>query len=112
MRKFINGGLAALTFLISTSAFALTLDEAKQQGLVGETFSGYIAAVEQASSRQDVSGLVKEINTARTQKYTELAQTNRMKAEEVAKIAGQKLVARAPQGEYVLGINGKWLKKE
>lgn len=111
MRKFINGGLAALTLLISTSAFALTLDEAKQQGLVGETFSGYIAAVEQTSSRQDVSGLVKEINTARIQKYTELAQTNRMKAEDVAKIAGQKLVARAPQGEYVLGINGRWLKK-
>ncbi|RUT65755.1 hypothetical protein CKG00_04545 [Morganella morganii] len=112
MRKLINGGLAALTLLISTSAFALTLDEAKQQGLAGETFSGYIAAVDKASSRQDVSVLVKEINAARAQKYTELAQTNRMKAEEVAKIAGQKLVTRAPPGEYVLGINGQWLKKE
>ncbi|WP_150320785.1 DUF1318 domain-containing protein, partial [Enterobacter hormaechei] len=26
-------------------------------------------------------------------------------------MAGQKLVARAQPGEYVKGINGKWLKK-
>ncbi|WP_413491774.1 YdbL family protein [Morganella psychrotolerans] len=105
-------GAAALTLMVSSSAFALTLDEAKQQGLAGETFSGYIAQVESAASRNDVKNLVKEINAARSQKYSELAQGNRMKADEVAKIAGQKLVTRAPKGEYVLGINGQWLKKE
>ena len=31
--------------------------------------------------------------------------------DEVAKMAGQKLVARAQPGEYVKGINGKWLKR-
>jgi len=29
----------------------------------------------------------------------------------VAHMAGQKLVTRAPAGEYVRGINGQWLKK-
>ena len=32
MRKFINSGLAALTLLISSSAFALTLDWRKPAG--------------------------------------------------------------------------------
>lgn len=108
----LRAGAAALMLMISSSAFALTLDDAKQQGLAGETFSGYIAPVDRAASRDDVKNLVKEINAARSQKYSELAQGNRMKADEVAKIAGQKLVTRAPKGEYVLGINGQWLKKE
>ncbi|ENA2901037.1 DUF1318 domain-containing protein, partial [Salmonella enterica] len=30
---------------------------------------------------------------------------------EVAKMAGQKLVKRARPGEYVQGINGKWMRK-
>ena len=55
--------------------------------------------------------LVNRINAARTESYQKLADSNNLPVDEVAKMAGQKLVARALPGEYVKGINGKWLKK-
>ncbi len=55
--------------------------------------------------------LVSRINAARTESYQQLADSNNLPVDEVAKMAGQKLVARAQPGEYVKGINGKWLKK-
>nr|WP_236637418.1 DUF1318 domain-containing protein [Photorhabdus australis] len=55
--------------------------------------------------------LVIKINRAREKKYSEVAASNNISAEQVAKLAGEKLVNRAEPGEYVLGINGQWLKK-
>ncbi|PVZ86681.1 DUF1318 domain-containing protein [Serratia sp. S1B] len=87
---------------------ALTLDEAKQQGRVGETLSGYIAPLKQDAETLD---LVKKINQGRAEKYREVADDNNIAPDSVARMAGQKLVTRAPTGEYVRGINGQWLKK-
>ena len=42
---------------------------------------------------------------------SQLADDNNLPVDQVAKMAGQKLVARAQPGEYVQGLNGKWLKK-
>lgn len=52
-----------------------------------------------------------QINQARRENYQQLADSNGLPRDEVAKLAGQKLVNRAQPGEYVQGINGKWLKK-
>ncbi|MGL4724322.1 MAG: YdbL family protein [Scandinavium sp.] len=94
--------------LISQSAFALTLEQARSEGLVGETLSGYLAPLRQ--DKQTLA-LVKQINDARSESYQQLADSNNIPVDEVAKMAGQKLVARAQPGEYVKGINGKWLRK-
>ncbi|KFK94611.1 MULTISPECIES: YdbL family protein [unclassified Serratia (in: enterobacteria)] len=95
-------------WLFSGMAQALTLDEAKQQGRVGETLSGYIAPIKKDAETQ---ALVQRINTGRAEKYQEVADSNHIAIDEVARLAGQKLVTRAPAGEYVRGINGQWLKK-
>ncbi len=100
--------LIAAGWLCSGMAQALTLDEAKQQGRVGETLSGYIAPVKQDAQTQE---LVKRINAGRAEKYQEVADSNHIAIDEVARMAGQKLVSRASSGEYVRGINGQWLKK-
>ncbi|AFH95883.1 TPA: YdbL family protein [Providencia stuartii] len=92
------------------SAAALTVDEAKNQGLVGETLSGYLAVVTHGNA--EVDELVTEINREREIKYSEIAKKNNLKTRDVGKIAGQKLVERAASGEYVRGINGQWLKKK
>ena len=42
---------------------------------------------------------------------TQLAKQNNVSTKEIAKLAGQKLVARAKSGQYVQGVNGKWLRK-
>lgn len=55
--------------------------------------------------------LVLDINHARRASYQQLADSNHLPVDEVAKMAGQKLVERARPGEYVQGINGKWMRK-
>ncbi|MFC7777302.1 YdbL family protein [Pantoea sp. X85] len=102
-------GIALLVaLLLMPSAWALTLDEARQQGRVGETLSGYVAARQQD---EETLALVKRINDGRLQQYQRVAQQNNLTASEVARIAGEKLVNRAGSGEYVRGINGQWLRK-
>lgn len=100
--------IALCLMLLAPAALALTLDEARQQGRVGETLSGYIAARVQDS---ETLALVERINQGREQQYQALAQRNNTTANEVGRIAGQKLIERAPAGQYVRGINGQWLKK-
>ncbi|EFB2825784.1 DUF1318 domain-containing protein [Escherichia coli] len=94
--------------LMSSSAMALTLNEARSQGRVGETLNGYLVALETDAETQ---ALVRDINEARNRSYQQLAKQNNVSTDEIAKLAGQKLVARAKPGEYVQGINGKWLRK-
>ncbi|HDT0719484.1 TPA: YdbL family protein [Proteus mirabilis] len=100
---------ALMITLISSSAVALTLDEARAQGLVGETFSGYLELVQPNHKQAQI--LVNEINQVRKAKYAEIAKTNQVTPESVARLAGEKLVARANSGEFVKGINGQWIKK-
>ncbi|HDR2796262.1 MULTISPECIES: YdbL family protein [Enterobacter] len=103
--------ILALTLLalgMNVHAATLTLNEARAEGRVGETLSGYIGPLRQDA---ETLALVNQINAARTESYQKLADSNNLPVDEVAKMAGQKLVARAQPGEYVKGINGKWLKK-
>jgi uncharacterized protein YdbL (DUF1318 family) len=74
-------------------------------GRVGETLSGYIAPLRQDA---ETLALVNQINAARTESYQKLADSNNLPVDEVAKMVSKR---RAQPGEYVKGINGKWLKK-
>ncbi|EBC0458772.1 DUF1318 domain-containing protein [Salmonella enterica] len=94
--------------LFTPSVWALTLEEARTQGRVGETLNGYLVALKNDAETQK---LVLEINLARRASYQQLADGNHLPVDEVAKMAGQKLVERARPGEYVQGINGKWMRK-
>ncbi|MBS3046189.1 YdbL family protein [Enterobacter mori] len=100
--------LILLALGMHVQAATLTLNDAREQGRVGETLSGYIAPIKHDA---ETLALVSRINAARTESYQKLADSNNLPVDEVAKMAGQKLVARAQSGEYVKGINGKWLKK-
>lgn len=100
--------LCVLGMLAASSAQALTLDEARQQGRAGETLNGYLAPRQQDA---ETAALIAQINQQREQRYREVAQRNRLTTAEVARIAGEKLVQRAATGEYVQGINGQWIRK-
>lgn len=80
----------------------------RTQGRVGETLNGYLVALKNDAETQK---LVLDINHARRASYQQLADSNHLPVDEVAKMAGQKLVERARPGEYVQGINGKWMRK-
>lgn len=98
-----------LALMMMQPAWALTLDQARQSGLVGETLSGYLAA---RAGDSETRALVQRINAGRHQQYQRLAEQNNLFTADIASIAGQKLVSRAAVGEYVRGINGQWLRKE
>ncbi|SFN71870.1 YdbL family protein [Xenorhabdus japonica] len=93
------GVILVLSLLFSSSAVGMTLSEAKQQRLVGETFSGYLAPVK---NTQDAQSMVKKINDERKKKYAEIAAQNNMTIEQVAKIVGEKLVSRAVSGSALM----------
>ncbi|ECG8607617.1 DUF1318 domain-containing protein [Salmonella enterica subsp. salamae] len=107
MKKYLMLWMLTLS-LLTPSVWALTLDEARTQGRVGETLNGYLAALKNDAETQK---LVLDINRARRASYQQLADSNHLPVDEVAKMAGQKLVERARPGDYVQGINGKWLRK-
>ncbi|ECI4593713.1 DUF1318 domain-containing protein [Salmonella enterica subsp. enterica serovar Ohio] len=107
MKKYLMLWVLTLS-LLTPSVWALTLDEARTQGRVGETLNGYLVALKNDAETQK---LVLDINHARRASYQQLADSNHLHVDEVAKMAGQKLVERARPGEYVQGINGKWMRK-
>lgn len=108
--RHIRTLLAALfvSIAIPCAAFALSLDEAKSKGLVGEEPSGYLGAVQQSP---EVAALVKDINSKRRSKYEQIAQQNRTSMAAVEALAGKKAIEKTPAGEYIKSPSGGWVKK-
>jgi len=108
-----RGVLLALGLLIAVSgismpAFAITLDEARGQGLVGERPDGLVGSVS-ANASSEVAALVAQINAARLDSYRALAAKDGAPLQAVKAIAGEKLVQRARQsGWYTMDANGSW----
>lgn len=92
-----------------TAVQATDLDTAKNQGLVGETPDGYIAAVP-ANPPTDILVLVQDVNTKRKQVYQQIAAQNRAEVRSVEAIAGAKAIQRTPSGQYVY-LDGRWQRK-
>ena len=101
-------GLMVLMAIMSFSAFALDLQSAKKQGLVGEMTSGYLGAV---VKNADTAKLVKQVNGKRKQLYMNLAKKNKISVKQVAALAGEKAIKKTAKGNYVQNAQGKWVKK-
>ena len=101
--------VAALGISISLSspAFALDLDEAKAQGLVGEVNSGYLAAVK---SSAEVQALVDDINRKRKSHYQKIADKNGISLLAVEARAGQKAIEKTARGGFINTGEG-WERK-
>ncbi len=96
-----------LSLALATPAFALDLDTAKDNGWVGERYTGYLGVVKPESG---VKALVDDVNQKRTQVYKDLAAKNGITLEEVEKIAGKKVIEKTKPGNLIDLGNG-WLKK-
>jgi uncharacterized protein YdbL (DUF1318 family) len=103
--RLIN--IAVVTALLALPAFALDLDAAKADGLVGETSTGYIAAVKPSA---DVDALVSSINSQRKVYYQEIATKNGISLQAVEVRAGQKAIEKTTTGNYINNGTG-WQKK-
>nr|WP_284500678.1 YdbL family protein [Microbulbifer sp. GX H0434] len=88
---------------------AITLDQARNQGLVGEANSGYIAVVGQSSP--ELEQLVAQVNAKRKAAYVRIAKRNDIAVAQVAARAAEKLEARLSSGDYYQDNRGRWAQK-
>lgn len=91
-----------------TAAQGLDLDDARSQGLVGETARGYVAPVKAATPA--VTALVNKVNAARRAEYEKVARQNGTQLSDVEVLAARKILDRVPSGTYVQGSGG-WARK-
>lgn len=84
---------ASTLLILSSHLWALELDQAKQQMLVGEQRDGYLGLL--VKSHSDAARLVQSINRKRQQKYQEIADQQKTSLANIEKIAGEKLTAKA-----------------
>jgi len=94
--------------LIMQPAFAIDLQQAKDQGLVGETTSGYLEAV--SSPSPEIKALIQSINAQRKAKFQEIATRNNTSLDAVEKLAGKKAIEKSDPGAYIK-VDGSWQKK-
>lgn len=103
--KIITTIIIAVTF--SFNAFALNLQQAKAQGIVGETETGYIEAIKDTKAAQ---ALVKQVNGKRKQIYLKMAKKNKVQLSQIEQLAGEKAIKKTRAG-HLIKQNGQWVKK-
>ena len=101
--------VGAFLLFSASAVFAIELEEAKTRGVIGETPSGYLAAV--SGPTPEVQELINRINAERRARYDSIAQKNGTGRGAVESLAGRKAVEMTPAGQFVKGSNGEWKKK-
>ena len=94
----------------SAPSWAISLQDAKAQGLVGEQPDGYLGLVKTNASA-DVKAMMNDINAQRKQEYQRIAKSNNTKLDVVEALAGKKAIERTPSGQYIKLPSGQWAKK-
>lgn len=109
MKSTILSALLLVTFF-SHSAFALTLQQAKQQGLVGETRTGFIATIDPPAPAK-VKQLINRVNNQRKTTYNSISKSNNISLSIVQQRAYQKAVQKTQAGHFYQNSAGKWQRK-
>lgn len=92
------------------SAWAIDIRDAKDQGLVGEANTGYIAAVQSPASAE-VRALIADVNEKRKAKFTETANKTGVTVPQVANRFYELAVQKTAKGHYYQDSSGNWKKK-
>jgi len=106
MKKLI--AVFLLSTFVSFSTWALTLQQAKQAGMIGERTDGYLGIIKGSA---DAKTLVLSVNKKRLKVYRNLAKKNKISLNNVAILAGKKAIAKTMKGNYIQSTQGGWVKK-
>ncbi|MEC6797976.1 YdbL family protein [Photobacterium sp. S4TG1] len=103
--------LGGYLLLFNTSpVFAITLQQAKQQGLVGETNTGFIAAIK-PTKNPDVNRLINSVNNHRQKTYRTISQSHDLPLSTIKQQAYKKAVEKTQTGHFYQNNQGAWKKK-
>jgi uncharacterized protein YdbL (DUF1318 family) len=100
----------ALSLAPAASAGDPQIEEAQRQGVIGERIDGYLGVV---SGNVDPALMRKmnEINNMRRALYDDISRRTGTSPAQVARLTGEKQIAKAKAGEFVMRENGRWTKK-
>ncbi|OBU28906.1 hypothetical protein AYY22_12180 [Photobacterium kishitanii] len=99
-----------ISLLFSHSVFAINLQQAKQQGLVGEAKNGFIAVIK-LDNNADIHHLVTTVNNHRQNTYHAISQSHDLSLIEVKQRAYHKAIEKTQPGNFYQDSNGAWKKK-
>jgi hypothetical protein len=108
---FIALAIASLAIVSAPAAHAgdPQLEAAISAGEVGERIDGYLGVV--GSADPAVVRKVQEINNKRRALYEQLSQQTGTTVAQVARVTGEKQIARIGSGQYYMDESGAWVKK-
>jgi len=106
-RNAIIAGLLIICLGGAQPLFALSLEEAKAKGLVGEKPNGYLGIVDHSG---EVQSLADSVNQKRRQAYEDIANRHGTHVNAVETLAGEKAIQNTKPGHLVEGPGG-WKKK-
>ena len=99
-----------ITLMLSPVAYAMDLDAAKRDGLVGEGNNGYLAYVVKPPSAE-VMALVKQVNNLRRDKFTASATRYNLSVDQVASRFYERANKETEAGNYIQTPAGDWRRK-
>ncbi|WP_415887512.1 YdbL family protein [Neptuniibacter sp. QD37_6] len=102
--------IALALSIIATPAWAISKDDAKAQGLIGERTNGYLGIVI-SKPTGDLQSLVDGINKKRRAAYEQGSKKAGVERAVFELRMGQRLQERTPTGQFIQLQNGKWRKK-
>ncbi len=101
---------AIILSLALQSAWAIDLGAAKQQGLVGEANTGYLAAVKTPAS-SDIQALIRSVNAKRKAEFERTANKTNATVKQVSYRFYELAISRTAAGNYYQDSSGRWKKK-
>ena len=96
--------------LLLQNAWAIDLHSAKAQGLVGETNSGYLAAVKKPVSNE-IKALIADVNAKRRAKFQNTAKKTGTTLPQVSNRFYELAVKKTAAGNYYQDRGGSWKTK-
>lgn len=107
----LAGAALAMSANAPAQAQAQQIESAKAAGVIGERIDGYLGIVNDGAADASLIRKVNEINAKRRAVYDELASDTNTTTAQVARVTGEKQIARAAPGEYYLDDSGAWVRK-
>jgi hypothetical protein len=89
----------------------MTLQQAKQQGLVGEAKNGFIAAVK-PSNNTAVTHLINTVNKHRKETFQTISQSHDLPLNIIKQRAYHKAIEKTQVGNFYQNNQGSWQKKQ
>ncbi len=109
LAKLLTASLLFCTLLLvlpDAGANAQSLDDLRAGGQVGERFDGYLEARDGSAQ-----GIVGQINAKRRQEFERIAAEQGISADEVGRVAADKIIGRLPSGAWYLTSGGEWRQR-